>query len=261
MIERMNERIKGYFKLLVRLNYLKTLYFNFKMLPLKDACKFPFLFFGKDEFGTLTGSIVISSSIKTGMFRWGVMIDGFTSSKVSSHFSLGRKARLEINGRVDVGCGVVFRILGDLTLLNNSFIGSRTVVACSHKIFLGEFVRVAFGNVLMDTNHHYIVHDGCVHRKEGSIIIGNRCWIGNNSHISKGCVLPSNTIVAARSFVAKDYRECGEYCLLVGSPAKMKQTDVRRLYDLKLEQAIQNYFDLHENEETYCLSNDEIGII
>ncbi len=153
------------------------------------------------------------------------------------------------------------RILGDLTLLNNSFIGSRTVVACSHKIFLGEFVRVAFGNVLMDTNHHYIVHDGCVHRKEGSIIIGNRCWIGNNSHISKGCVLPSNTIVAARSFVAKDYRECGEYCLLVGSPAKMKQTDVRRLYDLKLEQAIQNYFDLHENEETYCLSNDEIGII
>ena len=158
-------------------------------------------------------------------------IDGFTSSKVSSHFSLGRKARLEINGRVDVGCGVVFRILGDLTLLNNSFIGSRTVVACSHKIFLGEFVRVAFGNVLMDTNHHYIVHDGCVHRKEGSIIIGNRCWIGNNSHISKGCVLPSNTIVAARSFVAKDYRECGEYCLLVGSPAKMKQTDVRRLYD------------------------------
>lgn len=161
----MNERIKGYFKLLVRLNYLKTLYFNFKMLPLKDACKFPFLFFGKVEFGTLTGSIVISSSIKTGMFRWGVMIDGFTSSKVSSHFSLGRKARLEINGRVDVGCGVVFRILGDLTLLNNSFIGSRTVVACSHKIFLGEFVRVAFGNVLMDTNHHYIVHDGCVHRK------------------------------------------------------------------------------------------------
>lgn len=61
--------------------------------------------------------------------------------------------------------------------------------------------------------------------------------------------------------MAKDYRECGEYCLLVGSPAKMKQTDVRRLYDLKLEQAIQNYFDLHENEETYCLSNDEIGII
>lgn len=167
----MNERIKGYFKLLVRLNYLKTLYFNFKMLPLKDACKFPFLFFGKVEFGTLTGSIVISSSIKTGMFRWGVMIDGFTSSKVSSHFSLGRKARLEINGRVDVGCGVVFRILGDLTLLNNSFIGSRTVVACSHKIFLGEFVRVAFGNVLMDTNHHYIVHDGCVHRKEGSILL------------------------------------------------------------------------------------------
>ena len=47
----------------------------------------------------------------------------------------------------------------------------------------------------MDTNHHYIVHDGCVHRKEGSIIIGNRCWIGNNSHISKGCVLPSNTIL------------------------------------------------------------------
>ena len=154
MIERMNERIKGYFKLLVRLNCLKTLYFNFKMLPFKDACKFPFLFFGKVEFGTLTGSIVISSSIKTGMFRWGVMIDGFTSGKVSSHFSLGRKARLEINGRVDVGCGVVFRILGDLILLNNSFIGSRAVVACSHKIFLGEFVRVAFGNVLMDTNYH-----------------------------------------------------------------------------------------------------------
>lgn len=257
----MTNKIGGYLKLFSRINILKTLYFNFKMLPLKEALKLPFLFFGKVDFGPLSGSIVISSPVRMGIFRWGMVNDGFAPSKMFSQFSLGKQACLEIYGRVDVGCGVVFRISGHLTMSNNSFIGSKGIVACSHKISLGECARIGFGSVLMDTNHHFVIHGGCARRKEGTIVIGNYCWVGNSCTVSKGCILPDNTIVAAKSFIAKDYTECGEYCLLVGSPAKMKQTDVRRLYDIRLEQSILNYFDLHKDAEIYCLSKEERDII
>lgn len=252
------KNITSYVRLFCKINFFKTLYFNFKMLRIKDACKFPFLFFGNVEFGHLSGKIRFLTPVKAGLFRWGVEYDGFTPSKMPSKFSLGRNAILEIGGRVDIGCGSVFRIMGHIILSNNSLIGSRSIVVCNKKIFLGINTRVAFGGILMDTNHHFVINNNCVHPKEGSIIIGDFCWIGNNTTISKGCILPNKTIVAAKSFVAKDYTDCGENCLLVGCPAKVKQNGINRLYNRYLEEVIQTYFDINEEEKCYYLSQEEI---
>lgn len=250
--------IISYIKLFCKINFFKTLYFNFKMLRFKDACRFPCLFFGNVEFGPLSGEVRFDTPIKAGLFRWGVEYDGFTPSKMPSKFSLSENAILQIGGRTDIGCGSVFRIIGHIILSNNSFIGSRSVVACSKKIFLGTNSRIAFGSILMDTNHHFIVSNNSVHPKEGTIKIGDFCWIGNTTTIAKGCILPNNTIVAAKSFVAKNYTDYGENCLLAGSPAKIKQNGISRLYNRQIEEAIQNYFDLNEEENCYYLSQEEL---
>ena len=40
---------------LLRVNVIKTIWFNFKMLPLKQAIYFPFFFYGKVSFRDLRG--------------------------------------------------------------------------------------------------------------------------------------------------------------------------------------------------------------
>lgn len=247
-------KVFSYLKLLKRLNMLKTLYFNLRMLAFKDALKFPFLFFGKVEFGNLNGVIkIIDVPIKPGLFRWGVVCDGFAPSNMPSKFSLGKNAVLEIRGHVEIGCGVVFRLQGHLTMLNHSFMGAKTLVICADHIFIGESSRIGFGSIIMDTNHHFVIFNDCIRPRQGHIIIGNFCWIGNNSTINKGCVLPNYTIVSSKSFVSKDYSSCGENCLLVGSPAVVKKQGVRRVFDENLEQQVQAYFDLNKNAECYYL--------
>lgn len=247
-----------YINFFLKLNIVKTVYFNFKMLSFRDACRFPCLFFGNVEFGHLLGEVRFVTPVKYGLFRWGVEYDGFTSIKMPSKFSLSKNAILEIRGKADIGCGSVFRIMGHIILSNNSFIGSRSIIDCCKKIFLGINTRIAFGSILMDTNHHFVIQDNCVYPKDGSIIIGDFCWIGNNTTISKGCVLPNRTIVAAKSFVAKNYVGYGENCLLVGCPAKVKQNNVSRLYNRQLEEFIQMYFDSNAEDMCYYLSAEEL---
>ena len=157
--------------------------------------------------------------------------------------------------------GTVFRIIGHLILSNNSYIGSKSVVACNKRITIGSCSRIAFGSILMDTDHHFLLYDGKVRPKEGEIKIGDYCWIGNNTTISKGCILPNNTIVAAKSLVSKNYTDEGENCLLAGSPAKVKRTGITRLYNRELEDTIQKYFDSNVNAGFYCLTEDEIDKI
>ena len=105
----------------------------------------------------------------------------------------------------------------------------------------------------MDTNHHFVINNNRVRPKESFVYIGDYCWIGNNTTIGKGCILPSNTIVAARSLVSKDYTEYGENCFLAGSPATLKSKNVSFLFNIELEENIQAYFDLNKDAEYYSL--------
>lgn len=246
-----------YFRTLYKLNIIKTLYFNFKLLKLKDAIKLPFLFFGNVKLGKLSGNVLFTVPVETGIFRWGVDYEGFAPSNMPSSFSLGKHAILEIRGRSDVACGVVFRISGHLILSKGSFIGSKSIVVCDKKISIGICSRIAFGSVLMDTNHHFVIYNNQVTPREKAITIGDYCWIGNNSTIGKGCVLPNNTIIAAKSFISKDYTELGENCLLAGCPAKVKQNGIRRLYNIEIEENIQEYFNAHKDVKFYYLSEEE----
>ena len=254
------KKLFAYIKVIKNLNIIKTLYFNFKIFKFRDACKLPCLFFGNVEI-EVTGSVLFTTPIKTGLLKFGIENDGFTPKKAFSKFSIGKAGILEIRGRVDVGCGTVFRIIGHLILSNNSYIGSKSIIACNRKISIGTCSRIAFGSVIMDTNHHFIIVNKEVRPAEGTIHIGDYCWIGNNTTISKGCNLPNNTIVAAKSLVSHDFSDNGENCLLAGCPAKVKRTGIVRLYNRELERNIQEYFDSHENAESYCLTEEELSMI
>jgi acetyltransferase-like isoleucine patch superfamily enzyme len=75
------------------------------------------------------------------------------------------------------------------------------------------------------------------------IYIGDYCWIGNRTTISKGAYLPDYTIIASNSLVNKNFSRLGSYNLLTGVPADVKVQNVKRIYDTKFEMLYDTKFD------------------
>lgn len=133
---------------------------------------------------------------------------------------------------------------------NGTFIGSDSKIICRDRITIGNSVEITWECQIYDTSFHYIKHEGGnVEPLTKPIVIDSNVWIGNRTTISKGCILPSHTIVASGSLCNKDYSVFGHNFLLAGTPAKCKTFDVDRIYAYEEEKL----YDKH----SYYLGNDE----
>lgn len=246
-----------YWRRIYNFRIVSTLFFNFRMLPFHQAIHLPFIFYGKVEFWTLKGRVELQAPCHFGMVKWGVKRDGFSPSGIPSCLSLAEGASWVVRGDVDICPGCTFRIIGTLSLCDKCMIGSHNIIACNNYIFIGVNSRISFNSVITDTNFHYTSVDGQVVSKEGSVYIGDYCWIGNNSSIMKGAYIPSGSIVTSRSLINKDFEVEGENLMLAGAPAKVKRTGVKRIFDAILEGKIQRYFAENPDEKSYSLSDSE----
>ena len=70
----------------------------------------------------------------------------------------------------------------------------------------------------------------------------------NNSTITKGVVLPDETIVASHSLVNKNYSDIGPYNMLAGVPAVVKKRGIRRIYDAEKEAQLDQLFEYNRTK-------------
>lgn len=113
------------------------------------------------------------------------------------------------------------------------------------KIVFGGNSRISWDCQIMDTAFHYVENllDGDIKPLTSPIVLGNNIWIGNRTTIAKGTVLPDYTIVASNSLVNKDFSSIGENCLIAGLPAKLKQQNIRRVFDSKVQKKLDKKFN------------------
>lgn len=71
---------------------------------------------------------------------------------------------------------------------------------------------------VMDHDAHMIYQNGQPVNSPKEIRFGNHCWIGFNSRILKGAIIPQNAIIAANTTVTKDLMI--ENAIFAGTPAK-----------------------------------------
>lgn len=216
-------------------NWFAILYFNFKMLPLRQAIHLPFDFCHKIKFRRLSGKIIIEgNAISRGMIRVGAqgsdMFDGTSTI-------LDIAGTLIINGeRIGIGIGSLLRIEhnGFVKLNDSVVIGAKNLVLCEQSICFGERTISSWNCQFMDTNTHSIINldSGDVLPRSHPIKIGRHCWIGNNVLVNKGTVLPDDTIVASYSLCNKDYGNmASENSIIGGIPAKKLAGNRRRNND------------------------------
>ena len=246
-----------------RFNFYKTIVLNYKLLPFKQAVKLPIFLYGKWNFRSLHGKIVIDAdSVETGMFRFGADTTGYFTAAISS-LSMLDKSALHISSGVRIGQGVQICMYpnSSLVLKKKAALNDFVKVICSSKIEIGEGTDITWECQVIGHNSHYIldISSNSIANISKPILIGDYCWICNRTTVMPGTVLPNRTIVASGSLLNKDYKKLGirEYSLIGGVPAKLLKENLYRMYVKENYTKMEDYFRNNPDSSFYEIKSED----
>lgn len=237
-------------KVFIKINTLKTIYFNFKVLPFNQAIKFPIHFYGKVELEDISGSFIIdNNNIKFGMIIFGGKHEVVISSNVPTRLHISGIIIFKGETKFARGINIMVFKHGELTIGSNFSIGSLSRIICFRKICIESNVLISWEVQIVDTDFHFIISDDKISDNCGEVLISENVWIGSRCTILKKTILPKNTIVGSDSLCSGNYLEkYGDSILLAGIPAKKLKNNISYLNDKKKEMELLNYFKLNNNQ-------------
>lgn len=218
-------------------NWIKTLYFNFKMFPFDQAKKLPVFFYGKVKFQSLTGKVTINAPLELGMIGFGQRYEMNTVHRGTAEIKIA--GTLVFNGFTQFGKDY-FLYVGDNAYcefgnMNSLATNSKTI--CTHSIVIGNYVQTGADSQIIDTNFHPMENKitGEKYPVSGPIRIGSYIYIGNRVSIMQKTVLPDYCSVASSSLCNKDYSELEPHSIIGGLPAELRKKNVGRDWESEKE--------------------------
>jgi len=218
--------IKEIIKVIYFIN-LKTVYFNFKYLPFRQAIKIPFFVTSNTLLNKTRGKVIIHcEKIIPGMIRIGHSHVGLfdesihrTIWEVSGEVHFYGTALLKYGSKTIVNKGAI------LTFGNKFRLTTNSSIVCYKKITFGSNVTISWDTIIMDTDFHKIMNlNGDIINNPKEISIGDNVWIGIRVTILKGTRIESNNIISANSVLNKPIE--GSFQIIAGTPAKVVKNDV-----------------------------------
>lgn len=215
-------------------NWFAIIYFNFKMLPFKQAIKFPFDFFGKVKFINLSGRVILNTdNIRRGMICIGLNHSTLFPSCTST---INISGNIIFKGTANIGRGFILEVNkgSKITIGNNVGIGALMKLISQECITISDNISIGWECQIMDSDFHFIrnIKTNEIRVRKNKVLIGKNVWIGNRTSLVKGCNLPDYTIVASNSLCNKDYsKEKKNYITIAGTPAKIVTEGYERIFE------------------------------
>jgi acetyltransferase-like isoleucine patch superfamily enzyme len=205
---------------------IKTLYINFKYLPLKQAILLPIWVSQRCYLLKLSGEIIIKNKITPGMIQIGYGNIGIFDMKRSRSI-LQILGKIIFNGKASIGHGCKLSIVnnGILEIGKNLTISAETSIICHKGIKIGNDCLFSWDVLLIDTDLHNITDETHeVINKPKQINIGDKVWIGCRSLILKGVDIPSGNIIAANSTIHST--QLVENAIIGGNPTRTLKNNI-----------------------------------
>lgn len=183
----------------------KTIFFNFKYLPIKQAVKLPIIISNNCKFIETHGKITIESDrIATGMILWGIgsaaIIDKYSNKSI---IELGEHSDIHFMGQAKMGYGVKLSSDGILILGDKVSFTGNSIIVCKKRISIGADTIISWNTQIMDTDIHEVLRGGIRTNFDNDILIGEHVWVGCNTNIYKGTCITNGSVVAADSVIKK----------------------------------------------------------
>ena len=226
-----------------RVSWTKTVYFNLRSMPLRQAMRLPVYIFSHSQFSSLSGRVEVRGALRPGMVRIGKRED--RGQGVTNIRNLGLMI-LHDGVTIMQGCDLYVGPSGTLEIGTGSRIRENVFISASKLVRIGELTGIAYQSTIADDDFHYVLDTGSgkIGDCRSSIIIGARNWIGSRTVIKKGTVTPDDLIVASSySVLGKDYtKTVPPYSVLGGIPARLLRTDMRRVFNRESETMLHRHF-------------------
>lgn len=223
--------MKQKYKLLcqiLRLNIIKTLYFNIKYFPLKTALHLPVFVYRNVELSMMKGEIIILPSPKFGMVKLG-MPEQYSFDRKNNITKWKSEGTLIIHGNIVFGrgCGIRIGKGATLDIGENSSLTGHSDIACFKKITIGQNCLISWDVLIMDTDFHHIAdNNGMTLNELKPIVIGDHVWIGCRCTILKGAIIHADNVIAAGTMVTREIKETKSVIGGIGGKLAVIREDV-----------------------------------
>lgn len=196
----------------------KTVYFNFKYLPVSKAVKLPVLVSHKVYFLCAKGEVTVTADAKFGRIKIGFDTVGiFDKWKDRTIWEVTGK--INFHGKAVLKHGCKISCAGEITFGDNFSVSSHTAIICRKKIVFGKDAVISWNALIMDTDFQKIRDENWKYiNPDKEIIIGDNVWIGCNSIILKGVIIADYCIISAGAVVVK--KMLNTRTVIAGNPAK-----------------------------------------
>lgn len=205
----------------------KTLYFNFKCLPFKQAVMLPVHVHYKTLLKDTSGKVVLNCRPRFGMIGIGFE-NGYKGVSNRGLWEAGGK--IVFNGSANIFPGAKIIATGEVHFGENFSMQTSTIIS-RKKIVFGNNCLLSWDCLIMDSDQHPVKEietDQQINPPE-EVVLGNNIWMGCRCTVLKGTKIPDDTIIAANSFLNKKYK--GQYQVIGGNPARILKQNVTWSYE------------------------------
>lgn len=110
-------------------------------------------------------------------------------------------------------------VIGDVKVGKNTWIGPFTILDGSGGLEIGDYCSIAAGvQIYSHETIFWALSGGKMEYKREKTVIGNCCYIGPNTVVSKGVQIGDHCLIGANSVVNGDI---DDYAIAAGSPCKI----------------------------------------
>ena len=206
-------------------NYIKSVYFNFRYLPFKHAVYLPVWITTNFKVMKLKrGQIVLDAPLRKNFFFGDCGSVGLQEFKGGLYLDDG--AKLYLKTKCVISQGTVLRCDKNATieLGKNFYCNKNCYLRSSENIKFGDDCSLGWNVQLNDNDGHLVKYNGKTSKQKGSITIGNHVWLTSNTIVTKDVNIADGCIVAQGGIVTKSITEPNS--LVAGIPAKVIKNNV-----------------------------------
>ncbi len=181
--------------LFCKMDFFKTIYFNLKYFPLKQALLLPVFVYRHAELFKMNGRIEIHAPLKTGMVKIGLYgLGRRKGSRLSTVWEMN--GTVIVQGEVYIGRGSRIIVEGVLTLGDGFCITGDSSIICHKEMAFGNDCLLSRRVLVIDTDYqHVLCQTGEIIGMPEPVQIGNHVRIGAGNTVLKGMTIADSTVI------------------------------------------------------------------
>lgn len=207
------------------LSWIKTIYFNFRYLPLKQAFHMPIRIQHGFKVLKMKGRIILNFDCKNGR-----VLLGYGGSPAlqtgNGGLWLDIKSSIVFDGNASIGEGTVIRCEkgAKMEIGENFYCNKNNYFRNSCGMSFGNDCSLGWNNTFNTSDGHYIGAGDDLKIREEPIVIGNHVWITTHCHFLRGSRIMNDSVVSTASVVCKQFND--DHVIIGGVPAKVIKNNI-----------------------------------